>query len=377
MRHFSRIAIENRDDPQPHTTSSSSRPLSRKTPRFRSRDWTTTGKRNTPTMALRFIKRLVRKSLAKVGDGISHSEDLVDRIAYRVALETMLDASASEKTPSELFSGVSDGFWFWLYTEGLRRSSLLRAILPSMPDEDVQLLFTGDTGDSVLSEAFSAYKLFKGECESHVGPIADCSAILDFGCGWGRILRFFLKDIDPSRLWGADPTQKLIDVCKQTNKWGTFQLIGRKPPTPFADNTFDFIYSFSVFSHLSEERQSELLAELSRILKPGGVFVATTRGRDFIEFCAELRKRRDLDSMHEGPKSSALGFPDTQAALSDFDDGKYCFTSFGKTGDRSYWGEAAIPETYVREHWTQWFTFLDYIDDRTRCTQNAIVVQKP
>jgi len=74
-----------------------------------------------------------------------------------------------------------------------------------MPDEDVQLTFTGNIGDAVLLEGFSAYRVFKELYEVYVGPLATCENVLDFGCGWGRIIRFFLKDLDSIHLWGADP----------------------------------------------------------------------------------------------------------------------------------------------------------------------------
>jgi hypothetical protein len=41
-----------------------------------------------------------------------------------------------------LFRGIGGGFWFWLNTEGCRISPALRNILPTMPEEDVQLMFT-------------------------------------------------------------------------------------------------------------------------------------------------------------------------------------------------------------------------------------------
>jgi len=46
---------------------------------------------------------------------------------------------------------------------------------------------------------------------------------------------------------------------------------------------FDFIYAFSVFTHLSESGQVAWLAELSRILRPGGYLLMTTHGEAFAE----------------------------------------------------------------------------------------------
>jgi SAM-dependent methyltransferase len=294
-------------------------------------------------------------------------------VAYRTALAKILNDAITDKTPNQLFSDTSDDFWFWLNTEG--RTSL-RNIIPGMPEEDVQLAFTGAKGDAVLREGFSAYRLFKHCYEHHVAPIGHCNGILDFGCGWGRIIRFFLKDVEPSRLWGCDPVDAMINICKRDNPWCNFTTINTKPPTPFGDATFELIYGFSVFSHLSEEMHNVVLAELSRILKPGGLLIVTTRRRDFIEHCARMRKRSDLDSIHEGPRSSASAFLNTHEYLSDYDEGRYCFSQLVHEGEWSYWGEAAIPKDYVLKHWTRNLRFVDYIDDRRRCTQNVIVMKK-
>lgn len=294
-------------------------------------------------------------------------------VAYRVALERILNDAIAEKTPNQLFSGISDDFWLWLNTEG---HTSLKNIIPAMPEEDVQLGFTGAKGHSVLREGFSAYRLFKQCYEDHVGPIAHGNRILDFGCGWGRIIRFFLRDVEPSRLWGCDPVERMIDICKNDNPWCNFKIINTRPPSPFEDDTFDLIYSFSVFSHLSEEMHNVLLTELNRILRPGGLLIVTTRRRNFIEHCAEMRKRSDLDSLHEGPRSSASAFPNTRECLSEYDQGRYCFSQLVHEGEWSYWGEAAIPKDYVLKHWTRSLTFLDYVDDHRRCTQNVIVMKK-
>ena len=80
--------------------------------------------------------------------------------------------------------------------------------------------------------------------------------------------------------------------------------------------------------------------------------------------------------MHPGPRSSTAAFLDTESVLAEYDGGKYCFSQLVHEGDWSYWGEAAIPEDYVLKEWTKWFTLLEYIDDRNRCSQNVIAVRK-
>ncbi len=259
---------------------------------------------------------------------VINSSSLADNIAYRVALETMINSETKDKTPNELFAGITDDFWFWLNTEGNRRSSTLRNILPKLPDDYTQEMCTGDKGDSTLRDGFNSYQIFKEQYEKYRGTITKASNILDFGSGWGRIIRYFLKDVPPSKIWGCDPVEEMIILCKEQNKWCNFVLINTAPPTSFQNNTFDLIYSFSVFSHLSEDLHLSLLAEMKRILAPGGIFMATTRNRGFIKLCNDMRENKDLDSLNPGPRSSATAFPDTQQSQLNYDNGNYCHYSF-------------------------------------------------
>ena len=86
-------------------------------------------------------------------------------------------------------------------------------------------------------------------------------------------------------LWGCDPVPEMIQLCEVQNKWASFKLINPNPPTSFPSNHFDMIYSFSVFSHLSEDFHFKVLNEIKRILKPGGIYMTTTRNRNFIYEC--------------------------------------------------------------------------------------------
>jgi ubiquinone/menaquinone biosynthesis C-methylase UbiE len=226
-----------------------------------------------------------------------------------------------------------------------------------------------------LREAFSAYTLFKQIVQNHLEDSSRLNTVLDFGCGWGRIIRFFLKDIEPSDLWGIDCAAEVIEICKQTNKWCKFELIDPFPPTSFPDGTFDLIYCYSVFSHLSEEAHRKWLVEFRRILRPGGLLIATTWHREFIMRCAELRKQENRPVWLSG---QARSFLDTAQVLSDYDSGKYLHSPVGGGGilDPSFFGETCIPKGYVLSHWTKHFKFLDFIDDRNLCSQNVIVVKK-
>jgi SAM-dependent methyltransferase len=279
-------------------------------------------------------------------------------------------------TPKDWFSGVDDNAWLWMNTVGRRRIRPLAAIVPGMPDADTQANFTGSTEDLTLREGFAAYQLFKRCYETHVGEIASCKGILDFGCGWGRIMRFFLRDVPPEKISGVDHSEEIIQICRETNQWCRFTAIEPDPPTSLEPDSFDVIYLYSVFSHLPEDMHLALLHEFKRLLVPGGLLIATTRGRDFIQYCASLRNDPQLQDRPKWVSQLGNIWLDEAVTLAAYDRGGFCYESFGVEGRWSFWGEACIPKAYVQKRWTEVLDVLDYIDNRAVCEQNVIVARK-
>jgi SAM-dependent methyltransferase len=105
--------------------------------------------------------------------------------------------------------------------------------------------------------------------------------VLDFGCGVGRIIRHWHST--PGQSWhGTDYNIKLIDWCKTHLKFSDFRVNTLTGELPYAPETFDFIYAFSVFTHLKEPLQIHWFEELARVLKPGGYVYLTTHGEYYV-----------------------------------------------------------------------------------------------
>jgi len=279
-------------------------------------------------------------------------------------------------SPKDWFSGINDETWLWMNTTGRRWHKEIARLLPKMPEISIQETYTGGSGDPTLKEGFKAYKIFKDCYETHVGPIGSCRAVLDFGCGWGRTIRFFLKDFPPEKLSGVDHAPQAIRICRETNKWCKFTLIEPNPPTALASDSFGLIYLYSVFSHLPEEMHWMLLKEFNRLLVPGGMLIATTRARDFVHDCKALRDDPQLNEKPDFLRQTARIFVDVDATISAYDNGQYCYEGYGSEGRWSFWGEACIPKGYVERRWREIFDVCDYIDDRGANAQNIIVARK-
>jgi SAM-dependent methyltransferase len=141
------------------------------------------------------------------------------------------------------------------------------------------------------------------------------------------MVRFFLKDVRAANMHGLDVDPTVIALCKQLFDYGGFAVCHARPPAPMPSGSFDVIYAYSVFSHLGEEVHLEWVREFARLLKPGGLLLATTQGRAFIDFCASLRAM----SAHESAwhESLAKSFIDRDQALLGYDSGQFLHAPTG------------------------------------------------
>jgi SAM-dependent methyltransferase len=263
--------------------------------------------------------------------------------------------------PFRLFGGVPDEAWGWLHLEGRDQCPFLTRYLPGLTDDpDLEARAVGSSGDQALVQGFQIYELFKALSEKHGRGVAASSSVLDFGCGWGRVIRFFLKDVTPQNLLGIDVNEKVVEICRRTNQWCRFQPCERLPPSGLETDSFDLIYAFSVFSHLSEEAHALWLDEFERLLKPGGVLLLTTFPRALL---ATSNWSEVVDR-----------FSPVEPWLSAYDRGEYCYVAEAEANP--HFGTAFIPEQYVREHWTKHFDVREYFKP-AEFFQNVIACTKP
>lgn len=106
-------------------------------------------------------------------------------------------------------------------------------------------------------------------------------ALLDWGCGCGRVLRHW-SDLQPTRVLGCDINAKMVEWCNEHLPFAEAAVNDLSPPLPYVDSTFDLLYAFSVMTHLSEDLQHAWMQECRRVLKPGGYLLFSTLGEYFV-----------------------------------------------------------------------------------------------
>jgi SAM-dependent methyltransferase len=196
-------------------------------------------------------------------------------------------------------------------------------------------------------------------------------AVLDLGCGAGRVLPHVAQRASNARCVGCDVDCDAIDWLCRHRPEIEWQVTSATPPLAFDDETFDLVYSISVFSHLDEPQQDRWLSEVSRILRPGGVALLTTHGPYAFE---QFRTGSVRTSWVPG---SAF---EREPLRQD----EFLFEPY----ERSFWNQAELPgvhtayglafhgQRYLRERWSRDLEIVAVHEQAMSAWQDIVVARR-
>ena len=207
----------------------------------------------------------------------------------------------------------------------------------------VRVAMTADA-DWFLRSGRAAYDAIA----AHV-PLEKVESVLDFGCGCGRVMRWF--ESFEGAVAGSDVSRPAVDWCRDNLPFASFEVNGLEPPLAFEGASFDLVYALSVFTHLPEELQLAWRDEVLRVLRPGGLFLLTTHGRSYVP-------RLDADERSRFERGELV------VRWGDIPGTNLC--------------SAYHPEQFLRETFAQGFTFLELAPEGARGnpTQDLVVLRK-
>ncbi len=167
-----------------------------------------------------------------------------------------------------------------------------------------------------------------------------------------RVLRHFDPEIAAGvRFQGVDVDSEAIAWCAgNLGGHGEFGTVGRQPPAPFPEATFDIIYAVSVFTHLMPDDQEQWLTELGRLLKPSGILMISLLGRTALRLAgSEVTVRTEEAGCHYIEDGGTIGLP-------------------------SWYQSCFHTEAYVRESWGRDFRIVGYVPDGMCRSQDLVVL---
>lgn len=130
---------------------------------------------------------------------------------------------------------------------------------------------------------------------AHLGPHLRLPGahLLDWGCGPGRVIRHLPAVVGAGgRFTGTDANAQSVAWCRAHLPGLDFLHNGLRPPLAAAAGAFDAAYGISIFTHLSGPAHALWLAELRRVLRPGGVLLLTTHGAAFRRLLTPTERAR-------------------------------------------------------------------------------------
>lgn len=134
-----------------------------------------------------------------------------------------------------------------------------------------------------------------------VGKPAGQVDLLDVGCGDGKIYPFLgSRGFAPERVHGVEVSEKRVERCRNIG-WANARYLEIGAPLPYADASFDVVNMLEVIEHVPAGRADALIADVRRVLRPGGVLLITTpnypvkRFYDFWDAIVHGRRARFRD----------------------------------------------------------------------------------
>lgn len=97
------------------------------------------------------------------------------------------------------------------------------------------------------------------------------STILDLGCGTGKLLKMVKKKEPYIKTYGIDISENMILIAKKQLQNTAELVLGDSEHLPFENSKFDAVYCNDSFHHYPAPK--EVVAEVSRVLKPDGIFI--------------------------------------------------------------------------------------------------------
>ncbi len=248
----------------------------------------------------------------------------------------------------------------WLGSEPLIERTGLRRV---EPPEDVHAMARGPlNGAGALYEANMVVDaLASGGVE-----MTTVATALDFGCSSGRVLRPLAAAYPQVEWYGCDPNARAIEWAAANLPGIEFFTSGNAPPLKLTDGALDLVYAISIWSHFSPRRGLEWLAEMRRLLRPGGHLVMTTHGAVAVAHYAGTGER-----------------PRSQLAEIERDlyrRGWWYAGEFGTAGDWGVvdpdWGTAFVSTEWLVAQLSPHWRVVEYAPGRNMENQDLYVLQR-
>lgn len=274
----------------------------------------------------------------------------------------------------EKFGALSDADWLAVLKRSVQEPVIDDVDFPRFPDPNLQSLIHGNSSEQAIEEAFGFYLFIRSRLEPQLklGPGA---RMLDFGCGWGRMLRPFMRHYDLQDIYGYEPSRMFCTIAREMNPYVCFLNGEYLPNRRIPRNAFDLIVGYSVFSHLSPLAAASWLREVAEMLNPGGFAVFTTWGERFLTYLMSEKARLDAgQDIHWYHKFVLSKFGDLEHLLARYRAGEFLWIDMDQT---PLYGEAYLGPEPLQRLISDHLLPLEVVEfDNSTLAQDAFILRR-
>lgn len=131
------------------------------------------------------------------------------------------------------------------------------------------------------NEGVDSFARSQGRLEFLVKRLRPRMRVLNIGVGNGGLERMAAdKGVD---ICSLDPSERAIAALREKLGIGEKAQAGYSQAIPFPDGHFDVVVMSEVLEHLDQDVFEKTLAEVRRVLRPGGMFIGTVPAREKLE----------------------------------------------------------------------------------------------
>ena len=194
----------------------------------------------------------------------------------------------------------------------------------------------------------------------------ELGTFLDLGCASGRVLRHVALEHPDCRAIGCDINRLHVEWCNANLPPNCTAFQNHSVPSlPIESNSLDAVSAYSVFTHI-EALETAWIAEIRRVLKPGGIAWLTVHTEQTLA---------DMDE--DWPLwEPTMEHPDTSRLLDDRRNFEGDRMVLRWHADRSYSSNVFYQSEYLTSRWSR---ILDLIalERRLPSFQDVMLMRKP
>jgi ubiquinone/menaquinone biosynthesis C-methylase UbiE len=274
----------------------------------------------------------------------------------------------NEKKLNEIFEKYSildDQNWRSDLVRSIAQSEVNGVAFPTFPSAELQRHLQGNSNEIAIRGALAFRQHCVGVLNRQPGSaFSHNSTLLDFGTGWGRIARAFMKDVPAANIYAVEPFDFILEARKN-NHYISFVKSSPLPPLPFRDGFATHLVTWSTFSHFNKTYFDAWINEFARVLRSGGICFITTLG---VRFLQDLKKchlqRQTGESVHFWLRLvlDRLSIDEIDSVIDKIREGDFYWLPSDVVA-RSEFAECFVTDRYFHLNFPHLFEVIDYADN--------------